>query len=183
MTTALFSQSKFTPSKSTQKFALIVPFIFLLAACTGNKGDDLDKFMATAANDMSKGVEPLPEVLPYSPIQYNADGTLSDPFKARKASNKSGSLQPNTNRPKEALEAYPLESLKYVGSMSKNKLSYALIKTPDNTIQQVKIGNYVGPNFGLVTQINDSAIEIKEIIQDDLTGDWVERNSSINLQE
>jgi type IV pilus assembly protein PilP len=139
--------------------------------------------MATAANDMSKGVEPLPEVLPYSPLQYNADGTLSDPFKARKATNKSGALQPNTNRPKEALEAYPLESLKYVGSLSKNKLSYALIKTPDNTIQQVKMGNYVGPNFGLVTQINESAIEIKEIIQDDLTGDWVERNSSINLQE
>ena len=178
MTTKLF-----TLSNSALKFALIVPFILVLGACSGNKGDDLDKFMATAANDMGKGVEPLPEVLPYSPLQFNADGTLSDPFKVRKASSKSGSLQPNTNRPKEALEAYPLESLKYVGSMSKNKLSYALIKTPDNTIQQVKMGNYVGPNFGLVTQINEGAIEIKEIIQDDLTGDWVERNSSINLQE
>ena len=178
MTTKLF-----TLSNSALKFAFIVPFILILGACSGNKGDDLDKFMATAANDMGKGVELLPEVLPYSPLQFNADGTLSDPFKARKASSKSGSLQPNTNRPKEALEAYPLESLKYVGSMSKNKLSYALIKTPDNTIQQVKMGNYVGPNFGLVTQINEGAIEIKEIIQDDLTGDWVERNSSINLQE
>ena len=176
--------TKFLPlSNNVLKLALIAPFILILGACSGNKGDDLDKFMATAANDMGKGVEPLPEVLPYSPLQFNADGTLSDPFKARKASNKSGSLQPNTNRPKEALEAYPLESLKYVGSMSKNKLQYALIKTPDNTIQQVKMGNYVGPNFGLVTQINEGAIEIKEIIQDDLTGDWVERNSSINLQE
>ena len=176
--------TKFLPlSNNVLKLALIAPFIVILGACNGNQGDDLDKFMATAANDMGKGVEPLPEVLPYSPLQFNADGTLSDPFKARKASNKSGSLQPNTNRPKEALEAYPLESLKYVGSMSKNKLQYALIKTPDNTIQQVKMGNYVGPNFGLVTQINEGAIEIKEIIQDDLTGDWVERNSSINLQE
>ena len=176
--------TKFLPlSNNVLKLALIAPFIVILGACNGNKGDDLDKFMATAANDMGKGVEPLPEVLPYSPLQFNADGTLSDPFKARKASNKSGSLQPNTNRPKEALEAYPLESLKYVGSMSKNKLQYALVKTPDNTIQQVKTGNYIGPNFGLVTQINDSTIEIKEIIQDDLTGDWVERNSSINLQE
>jgi type IV pilus assembly protein PilP len=162
---------------------LMVAMSCSLLGCNGDKGDDLDKFMATAANDMGKGVEPLPEVLPYMPLQYNADGTLSDPFKARKASNKSGSLQPNTNRPKEALEAYPLESLKYVGSLSKNKLSYALIKTPDNTIQQVKTGNYVGPNFGLVTKIDESAIEIKEIIQDDLTGDWVEHNSSINLQE
>jgi len=179
----MMTTNLFTLSDHALKFAIIAPLIFLLGACSGDKSDDLDKFMATAANNMSKDVEPLPQMLPYSPLQYNIDGTLSDPFRARKATNKSGSLQPNTNRPKEALESYPLESLKYVGSISKNKLKYALIKTPDNTIQQVKMGNYVGPNFGLVTQINDSAIEIKEIIQDDLTGDWVERNSSINLQE
>ena len=165
------------------KFLVAVLLSALLSACGGDQGDDLDKFMASAANDMGKSVEPLPEVLPYSPLQYNADGTLSDPFKARKAANKSGALQPNTNRPKEALEAFPLESLKYVGSLSKNKSTYALIKTPENTIQQVKTGNYIGPNFGLVTQINDSDIVVKEIIQDDLTGDWVERNASINLQE
>ena len=171
-----------TLSNSALKFALIVPFILILGACSGDKGDDLDKFMATAANDMGKGVEPLPEVLPYSPLQFNADGTLSDPFKARKASNKSGSLQPNTNRPKEDLESYPLESLKYVGFLSKNKKNYALVKNSENVIQQVKVGNYMGPNFGLITNISEGAIEIKEIIQDDLTGDWVERNLSINLQ-
>ena len=165
------------------KCLLVILLATTLVACGGDEGDDLDKFMATAANDMGKGVEPLPEVLPYSPLQYNADGTLSDPFKARKALSKAGALQPNTNRPKEALEAFPLESLKYVGSLSKNKSTFALIKTPDNTIQQVKTGNYVGPNFGLVTQINESDIVIKEIVQDDLTGDWVERNASINLQE
>ncbi|MGQ0442838.1 MAG: pilus assembly protein PilP [Methylophilaceae bacterium] len=155
----------------------------MLAACGGNSGDDLDQFMASAANDMTKVVEPLPEVLPYLPLQYNADNTLSDPFRARKATSRSGSLQPNTNRPKEALESFPLESLLYVGSMSRNKLIYALVKTPDSTIQQVKVGNYLGPNFGLITAINENAIDIKEIVQDDLTGDWVERNASINLQE
>ena len=168
---------------SVYKVLVIAMFGTMLAACTGGEGDDLDKFMANAANDMSKTVEPLPEVLPYTPLQYNSDGILSDPFKARKAVGKTGSLQPNTNRPKEALEAFPLESLKYVGSLSKNKLTYALIKTPDNTVQQIKNGNYVGPNFGLVTQINESEIVVKEIVQDDLTGDWVERNASINLQE
>lgn len=170
-------------SNLLSKVALIALLTGLLSACGGGEGDDLDKFMATAANDMGKGVEPLPEVLPYSPLQYNADGTLSDPFKARKALSKAGALQPNTNRPKEALESFPLESLKYVGSLSKNKSTFALIKTPDNTIQQVKVGNYIGPNFGLVTQINESDIVVKEIIQDDLTGDWIERNASINLQE
>lgn len=165
------------------KLISISAFSLLLVACNGDEGDDLDKFMSNAANDMSKGVEPLPEVLPYSPLQYNADGTLADPFKPRKAASKNGSLQPNTNRPKEALEAYPLESLIYVGSMSRNKLTYALVKTPDNTIQQVKVGNYLGPNFGLVIAINEADIALKEIVQDDLTGDWIERSASINLQE
>ena len=168
---------------SLSSIVIMALFSAALVACNGDKGDDLDKFMATAANDMGKTVEPLPEVLPYTPLQYNADGILYDPFKARKAANKSGALQPNTNRPKEALEAYPLESLKYVGSLSKSKLSYALIKTPDNTVQQVKVGNYIGPNFGLVTKIDETSISLKEIIQDDLTGDWVERTASINLQE
>ena len=165
------------------KRMVITSLASLLFACGGGDGDDLDQFMKNAGNDMSKGVEPLPEVLPYIPLQYNADGTLSDPFKARKAASKSGSLQPNLNRPKEALENYPLESLKYVGSLSKNNLIYALIKTPDNTVQQVKKGNYLGSNFGLIAAINENAIDIKEIIQDDLTGDWVEHAASINLQE
>ncbi len=168
---------------SIYKLLFIAVIVTVLVACSGGEGDDLDKFMANAANDMGKAVEPLPEVLPYTPLQYNADGILSDPFKARKAVGKASSMQPNTNRPKEALEAFPLESLKYVGSLSKNKLTYALIKTPDNTVQQIKKGNYVGPNFGLVTQINEDEIVVKEIVQDDLTGDWVERNASINLQE
>lgn len=170
-------------SEGKFNFILLVFIASILMACSGGEGDDLDQFMKNSANDMSKNIEPLPEVLPYIPLQYNADGTLSDPFRARKAVSKSGSLQPNTNRPKEALEAYPLESLKYVGSLSKNKLTYALVKTPDNTIQQVKLGNYLGPNFGMITEINENAINIKEIIQDDLTGDWVEHNASLDLQE
>ncbi len=168
---------------SLLKLPSVLVLSLLLAACNGSEGDDLDKFMSSASNEMSKGVEPLPEVLPYSPLQYNADGTLADPFRPRKAASKNGSLQPNTNRPKEALESYPLESLKYVGLLSRNKLTYALIKTPDNTLQQVKIGNYLGPNYGLVTAINESDIALKEIVQDDLTGDWIERSASINLQE
>jgi type IV pilus assembly protein PilP len=81
------------------------------------------------------------------------------------------------------MEAYPLESLKYVGLLSKRKLTYALLKTPDNAVQQVKLGNYVGQNFGRVTQVTDSEVVLKEIVQDDLSGDWVERTSTLALQE
>lgn len=154
-----------------------------LVACSGSEGDDLDRYMRDAAKDVKPNIKPLPEVKPYLALQYNADGVLIDPFRARKAISKSGVLQPNSNRPKEPMEAYPLESLKYVGMLSKSKLTYALLKTPDNAVQQVKLGNYVGQNFGRVTQITGSEIVLKEIVQDDLSGDWIERISTLTLQE
>jgi len=157
--------------------------IIALTACTGDEGDDLDQFMANAANTMSKTVDPLPEVLAYTPLQYNVDGILEDPFMPKKASKGSGSLQPNTERPRELLESFPLESLFYVGSLSKKRATYALIKTPEDTLQRVRVGNYMGPNFGLITAITEGEISIKEIVQDDVTGEWVERDASIELQE
>ena len=154
-----------------------------LIACNGGEGDDLDKFMQNAARDMHPRIKPLPEVKPYLALLYNADGTLGDPFSTRKASNKSTSHQPDMNRPKEPMEAYPLEGLKYVGLLSKTKLTYALLRTPDNGVQQVKVGSYIGQNFGLITRITDSEIVLKEIVEDDLSGDWIERVSNLALQE
>jgi type IV pilus assembly protein PilP len=165
------------------RMCLLVLFSCFLIACGNDNGDDLDQFMRDAAKDIRPRIKPLPEVKPYFALQYNADGILTDPFKARKASNYSSVLQPNLNRPKEAMEAYPLENIQYVGMLSKSKLTYALVKTPDNAVQQVKVGNYIGQNFGMVSQITDSEIVLKEIVQDELTGDWTERISTISLVE
>ena len=165
------------------KFFFYSLFGFMLVSCGEGDGDDLDHFMRDAVKDVKPKVKPLPEVKPYLALQYNADGVLTDPFRARKAASKSGVLQPNLNRPKEPMEAYPLESLKYVGLLSKNKLTYALLKTPDNSVQQVRLGNYVGQNYGKVMQITDAEVVLKEIVQDDLSGDWIERTSNLALQE
>jgi type IV pilus assembly protein PilP len=154
-----------------------------LVACGGGEGDDLDQYMRDAAKDVTPRVKPLPEMKSYLALQYNADATLVDPFRARKAISKSGVVQPNINRPKEPMEAYPLESIKYVGLLSKSGLIYALLKTPDSAVQQVKIGNYVGQDFGVVTQITDGEVVLKEIVQDDLSGDWIERISNLAIQE
>lgn len=155
-----------------------------LVACSSGKGDDLDQFMEDASKDMRVKIDVIPEVKPYTPIVFNADGSLHDPFKARKAQSSSNNgLQPNLNRPREPLEAFPLESLKYVGLLTKAKLQYALIQPPDSGVQQVKIGGYMGQNFGVVTEITENAVMLKEIVQDETTGDWTERSTSINLQE
>lgn len=89
-------------------------------------------------------------------------------------------MQPDMDRPREPLESYPLESLKYVGVMSRKKVSFAIILV-DGALYQVRVGNYMGQNFGVITKITDSELTLKELIQDS-AGDWVERESSLLLQ-
>ena len=165
------------------KVAFVLALCSFLVACGGDQGDDLDAFMKNAGNEMQVKIKPLPEVKPYLALQYNADNLLNDPFRPRKASTKATGVLPNFNRAKEPMEAYPLESIQYVGHLSKGKLAYALLKTPDSGIQQAKVGNFIGQNYGMITKITDSEVTLKEIVQDDLSGDWIERETIITIQE
>lgn len=82
---------------------------------------------------------------------------------------------------REALEGYPLENLKMVGTLQdKAKKMFALIRTPDNNIYQVKAGNFLGQNFGVISMITETSITLKEYIQD-TAGIWSERTSSLQL--
>jgi len=153
-----------------------------LTGCGGSGIDDLQTFVAETGKDTQGKIEPLPEVKAYEPFTYNAFD-LPDPFKPRKLSTGGGGgMQPDLNRPKEPLEAFSLETLKMVGMLSKQGVIHAVIKTPDNAIYHVRKGNYVGQNFGLITQIGDSEVSLREIVQDS-AGDWSERSSTLILQE
>jgi type IV pilus assembly protein PilP len=164
-----------------KRLASIV-IVMVLSGCGGGSMDDLKTFIAETGKDSQGKIEPLPEVKPYESFSYNAFD-LPDPFKPRKLSTGGGGgLQPDLNRPKEPLEAFSLETLKMVGVLSQNGVINAVIKTPDNAIYHIKKGNYVGQNFGLVTQITDSEVTLREVVQDS-AGDWSERTSTLVLQE
>ncbi|MDP1924217.1 MAG: pilus assembly protein PilP [Thiobacillus sp.] len=160
----------------------IVFVVLMLSGCGGGNMADLQSFVAETGKDMQGKIEPLPEVKVYEPFTYNAFD-LPDPFKPRKLSiGGGGGMQPDLSRPKEPLEAFSLETLKMVGEISKNGVINAVIKTPDNAIYHVKKGNYMGQNFGLITQISDTQVSLREIVQDS-AGDWSERTSTLMLQE
>ena len=86
------------------------------------------------------------------------------------------------NRRKEPLEAYPLESLQMVGTLQRGKNTYALVRTTDRDVYQVKVGNYMGQNFGVIVGIGDGDIRLKELVQDG-AGDWTERTSTLQLAD
>jgi type IV pilus assembly protein PilP len=157
-----------------------------LIACSGDDHEDLRKWMNESSKDIKGKIPPLPEVRPYEPVPYDA-GNLIDPFKPAKIESEQkeggsgGGVRPDLDRPKEPLESYPLETLRYVGVLIKNKAGYAIIQT-DASLFQVKIGNYMGQNFGVITKISESEVSLRELVQD-AAGDWVERVSTLQLQE
>jgi len=162
---------------------LIICLTLTLAAC-GGPSDDPREFVKNAGKDLRGKVVPLPEVKPYEPFAYEALD-LPDPFKPRKLAAPAGGgggLQPDFNRPKEALESFALETLKMVGTLQQGKVMFAIVKTPENSLYRVKPGNYIGQNFGIITQVNENEIKLTEIVQDS-AGDWTERNSSLALSD
>lgn len=163
---------------------LLLLSLLILAGCSGEKEDDLDRWMKERKSQVKGKIEPLPELKKYQPFIYNADSSLHDPFKARKAadSGAGGGLQPDLKRPKEPLESFPLESLKFVGYLEQGKKGVALIAAPDKTVYQVRIGNYMGQNYGLVTALSKDEVAVKEMLLD-ATGEYVERRVTINPQE
>ena len=91
------------------------------------------------------------------------------------------SQQPDLDRPKEPLEAYPLESIQMVGSLTQGRETFGLVKAGPN-LYRVKKGNYMGQNFGVITGIDEVQISLKELIQEG-SGEWIERASALQLQE
>jgi len=166
---------------------IYIAFIsILLAGCGGEEFQDLREFVKNSGVNMRGKIPPPPEVKPYENFAYNNDENLPDPFKPRKteqpAGGKSGINQPDFDRPKEALEEFPLENLKMVGFLFRKNVGYAVIKAPDGKLYRIKSGNYLGTNFGLIKEVTETEIMIKEMVQDS-TGEWTERMSSLHLLE
>ena len=67
-----------------------------------------------------------------------------------------------------------------IGYLNINRRPIAVIQV-ENKVKQVKVGDYVGLDFGLVTQVTEKEVLLRELIQDS-AGDWSERTSSLYLQ-
>lgn len=165
---------------------LLLLATLLLASCGSEEFEDLQTFVKESGTDLRGQVDPAPEIKPYEPFPYDNSAALPDPFKARKQEVKnfagSGINQPDITRAKQELEEFPLETMKMVGYLRKGKMGHAIIRASDNKLHRVKTGNYVGLNFGQITSVTETEVKIKEMVQDG-AGDWLERESSLQLVE
>lgn len=168
---------------------LLVPAfaVVALAGC-GADIDELRQWMDQQRKEAKPTVTPLLPPKKFLPQPYEA-GAGVDPFSVQKLSVaiKQEAAQPNSlltaeiNRRKEPLEAYPLDNMSMVGSLTRDGRRYALLRV-DALLYQVKAGDYLGQNFGRITKISETEITLREVVQD-AAGEWIERTSTLQLQE
>jgi type IV pilus assembly protein PilP len=161
--------------------------VFSLSGCEDASHTDIKQWMDESSSTMKAGVPPLPELKPFPAVSYNGS-TQSDPFSAARIEperKNSGANKPDLDRPREQLENYPTESIKFLGLVDKvsNGKRHAVVQA-EGVLFQVTKGNYMGQNFGRIVDITKSEVVLKELVQDPSgeTGDWIEIQTILELQ-
>ena len=157
-----------------------------VAAC-GGRNDDLDQYINEVKARPGGRIEPLPEITPYEVFSYMADAEgVRSPFVPDTpqvaTSGAGGGIRPDSDRSREFLEGFPLDTLRMVGTLNIAATTYGLVQTSDGLIHRVVPGNYMGQNDGRITDISDSEIELVEIISDGIGG-YIERDAAISLSD
>jgi len=171
------------------KKLLLLSVVFLAACSQQSDISDLQEFVATTTNKPKGRIQPLPEFKPYSAFVYSASA-LRSPFESpalfeelsrNVASNVNA---PNANRPKQPLERYQLSELTLVGTLAKDAdgLLKALIKTESGNVHVAQLGEYLGKNNGRIITINESKIEIVEVVPNG-SGGWITRPQTLGLDQ
>lgn len=167
--------------------AMVVAAAAMLSGCDPAH-DELQAWMEQQRREVKPSVQPLEPPKPYDPAPY-ASLDAADPFSLQKmtvalrveARAASSLLASELNRRREPLEAFPLDSMRMVGSVEREGQPTALLRVGD-LLYQVKVGDYLGQNYGRVLRIDETEVVLREVVQD-AAGEWIERPASLQLQE
>ncbi|HEY8606937.1 MAG TPA: pilus assembly protein PilP [Noviherbaspirillum sp.] len=171
-------------------FARSLPLVFLgaLQGCGDGGVQEVRQWMDEVRQQTPVRVQKVSPPKTFTPFTYEAKNE-PDPYSpaklavalAKSQGTSSSPIKPDLDRRREVLESFPLDTISMVGTLQKPGLSYALLQV-DKAVYQVKVGNYVGQNFGIVTRITDTEVELKEVVRD-AAGEWTERKAKLELQE
>ena len=170
---------------------LLVSGLSVLAGCGSSDKEQLQQWMTEQRNLTRSKVDRLPEPTKFSPQAYTQEGSV-EPFSNQKlaqalkrdssqATSNTALIAPELARRKEPLEASPLDTVVMVGSLVKVGQPVALVRV-DNLLYQVRVGNYLGQNYGRITKVSETGLSLREIVQD-AAGEWIERTATLQLQE
>jgi len=167
---------------SAIRFLLMLAIALMLSGCTRGTSD-LRDWIAQEKAKKGAPIPPLPVIKTFETFKYD-DESARDPFSPSLAESEPSSSnsgpRPDANRAKQPLEFFALDSLKMVGTVGTGSNVEVLIKDTGGVIHRVRVGEYMGQNYGHVTAISDDHIDLVELVSNG-NGGWMERPASIAL--
>lgn len=165
---------------------VIVALAGSLAGCTREVTDtpgdapNLVEWVAQVRARPAPPLAPIPVIKPFESFQFDGRG-FRDPFDVQAVENTSGGLRPDSNRRRQPLEGFPLDSLDMVGTLGRGGGLVALVMGPDKVTYRVRPGTYLGQSDGRVVAVREDRIELIELVADG-AGGWLERPATITLE-
>ena len=171
-------------SLTIRQILMLVVTMSVLAACGANM-DELGTYIDEVKNTKGAGIKDLPAPNVYEAFLYLADTDgIRSPFRPDTPQVAGGNdrIRPISDRSREYLESFPLDTLGMVGTLHIGETMYGLLRTADGLIHRVIPGNYLGQNDGRITEISESEIALVEIISDGIGG-YIERDAAVGLSD
>jgi type IV pilus assembly protein PilP len=152
--------------------------LFLLTSCTGDNSD-LMNYIQEIKSRPGGAIEAIPKFAPLPVFKFPENDSRRSPFKPAEAKKITDEFAPDQNRPKQPLEAYPLDALKFVGILQQGSQIWGLILQPDKKVVPIKVGSYMGQNYGRVLSIKNTEVKLEESVQD--SGKWGKHITTLYL--
>lgn len=161
--------------------------VLALAGCDSGAGfADLQAYMDEVKAKPKGAIEPLPKFQAYEAFTYVASSLRSPfqpPIKIELLERKKGSaeVKPDETRIKQFLEGFNIETFEMVGTLKNEAGTFALVKGAGG-VHRVRVGDYLGRNHGRILSVDESRVEVMEIVPDG-EGGWLERPRTLPLKE
>lgn len=147
---------------------VFIAAMFLLSSCDRDKPQqELDAYLASlkaeslATSEKNSDTVKLINAKPPIPVKYNS-GARRSPFEVLEAAPPAkGTTSTNP------LQAYPLDMLRFVGTVSQDGKSMAFISAPDNRIYHINVGDVIGDHDSKVITIESDRVSLMEEYSED----------------
>jgi len=180
------------PLPAALRHTLLPVVLLALAGCGGEPEEDIHTWMQNVVTRKPPAVAPIPAGAPYNPSAYLGFNN-PDPFNPSRMATESDAevriVAKLTGQPDQQakadrnniLEVYPLSSFKMVGYLILNEKTMAAVAVED-ILKQVKVGDYIGSDFGKVVRIEEHQITVVEKVRTaGEDGEWVDRTVKMPL--
>ncbi|MEM9624310.1 MAG: pilus assembly protein PilP [Pseudomonadota bacterium] len=173
------------PSLTIWRPLLLLTSILAMSACSPSRDyADIEAFMDEVDARPRGRIEPLPPIETVPPFSYvvsNKRSPFEPPAIVKRVDRRGGpQVTPDFNRVKQFLEQFPIAQLSMVGTLAQNGTTFALVQDADGGVHRVQRGDYMGNDHGKIEGVNETNIDLIEIVPDG-TGGWVERTRSVSL--